>query len=104
MRSVLHLGNHSLFISTICYLLRPLLKRTKDFFRNKEHKRHFYDIEEKIAKTAEKKHFNPELETRIKLRDPTEHFKYYLHSRLFNFIADRRALLPIMREIEQKIF
>ena len=50
----------------LCYPLRPLVKKNTKFLWTDEHEKQFKLIEEKTAETTEKKHFNPDLETRIK--------------------------------------
>ena len=65
MGSVHHLGKFIPYLSQLCYPLRPLLKKKSKFLWTDEHEKHFL-IKEQIAETTENKHFNPELETRIK--------------------------------------
>ena len=66
MGSVHHLGKFIPKLSLLCYPLRPLLKKNTKFICTEEHEKQFSLIKEKIAETTENKHFNPELETRIK--------------------------------------
>ena len=66
MGSVHHLEKFIPNMSQLCYPLRPLLKKNTKFFWMDEHEKQFTLIKEKIAETTEKKHFNPDLETRIK--------------------------------------
>ena len=64
--SVHHLGKFIPNLSQLCYLLRPLLKKKLKFIFTEEHDKQFSLIKEQITETTENKHFNPELETRIK--------------------------------------
>ena len=66
MGSVHHLGKFIPNLSQLCYPLRPLLKKNSKFLWTDEHEKQFSLIKEQIAETTENKHFNPELETRIK--------------------------------------
>ena len=66
MGSIHHLGKFIPNLSQLCYPLRPLLKKNTKFFWTEEHEKQFSLIKEQIAETTENKHFNPELETRIK--------------------------------------
>ena len=66
MGSVHHLGKFIPRWSQLCYPLRPLLKKNRKLLLTNEHEKQFSSIKEQIAKTTENKHFNPELETRIK--------------------------------------
>ena len=66
MGSVHHLGEIIPNLSQLCYPLRPLLKKNTKFIWMEEHEKQFSLNKEKIAETTENKHFNPELETRIK--------------------------------------
>ena len=68
MGSVHHLGKLIPISSQSCCLLRPLLKNKKNtkFFWTDEHEKQFTLIKKKIAETTEKKHFKPDLETRVK--------------------------------------
>ena len=54
------------YLSHLCYPLRPLLRKNTKFIWTDEHEEQFKLIKGKIAETTEKKHFNPDLETRIK--------------------------------------
>ena len=49
------------------YLLRQFLKKNTKIIWTAEHGEHFNQIKEKIAEATENKHFNPNVETRIKL-------------------------------------
>ena len=66
MGSVHHLGKFIPNLSQICYPLRPLLKKNTKLIWTDEHEKQFTLIKEKIAETAENKHFNTDLETLIK--------------------------------------
>ena len=66
MGSVHHLGKFIANLSQLCYPLRPLLKKNTKFLWTDENEKQFTLIKEKIAETTENKHFNPDLETRIK--------------------------------------
>ena len=66
MGSVHHLGKFISNLSQICHPLRPLYKKNNNFFWTDEHEQHFKLIKTKIAEATENKHFNPDLETRIK--------------------------------------
>ena len=66
MGSVHHLGKFIPNLSQLCYPLRPLLKKNSKFLWTAEHEKQFSLMKEQIAETTENKHFNPELETRIK--------------------------------------
>ena len=66
MGSVHHLGKSIPNLSQLCYPLRPLLKKNSKFLWTEEHDKQFSLIKEQITETTENKHFNPELETRIK--------------------------------------
>ena len=66
MGSVHHLGKFIPNLSQLCYALRPLLKKNTKFIWRDEYEKQFTLIKEKIAETTENKHFNPDLETRIK--------------------------------------
>ena len=66
MGSVHHLEKFIPNLSQLCYPLRPLLKKNTKFIWRDEHEKRFILIREKIAETTENKHFNPDLETRIK--------------------------------------
>ena len=66
MGAVHHLGKFIQNLSQLGYPLRPLLKKNTYFIWTEEHEKQFSLIKEKIAETNENKHFNPELEARIK--------------------------------------
>ena len=66
MGSVHHLGKFIPNLSQLCYPLQPLLEKKTKFFWTDEHEKQFTLIKEKIAETTENKHFNPDLEARIK--------------------------------------
>ena len=66
MGSVHHLGKFIPNLSHLCFPLRPLLKKNTKFIWTDEHEEQFKLIKTKIAETTENKHFNPNLETRIK--------------------------------------
>ena len=66
MGSVHHLRKFIPNLSQLCYPLRPLLKKKSKFLWTEEHDKQFSLIKEQITETTENKHFNPELETRIK--------------------------------------
>ena len=53
-------------MSQLCYPLRPLLKKNTKYIWTDKHEKQFTLIKEKIAETTENRHFNPDLETRIK--------------------------------------
>ena len=65
MGSVHHLGKFIPNLSQLCFPFRALLKKNTKFIWTDEHEKQFKLIE-KIAETTENKHFNPDLETRIK--------------------------------------
>ena len=65
-RSVHRLGKFIPNLSQMCYSLRPLLKKNTKSVWTDEHEQHFKLIKTKNAETTENKHFNPDLETRIK--------------------------------------
>ena len=86
----------------LCYPLRPLLKKNTKFIWTDEHEKQFTSIKEKIAETTENKHFNPDLETRIKCdasrkrlgcaleqRTPNEWHTVAFASRFLNSVEDR---------------
>ena len=65
------------FISNLlqlCYLLLPFLKRNTKSFGLMKTKFFFQNIREKIAKSTENTHFNPDLEKRIKWDTPRKGF------------------------------
>ena len=66
MGSVHQLGKFIPNLSQLCFPLRPLLKQNTKFLWTDEHEEQFKLIKAKIAETTENKHFNPDLETRIK--------------------------------------
>ena len=66
MGSVHHLGKLFPNLSQLCFPLRPLFKKNTKFIRTDNHEEQFKLIKAKIAETTENKHFNPDLETRIK--------------------------------------
>ena len=65
MGSVHHLGKFFPNLLQLCYPLRPLLKKNTKIIWLDEREKQFTLIKKKIAETTEK-HFNPDLETRIK--------------------------------------
>ena len=102
MGSVHHLGKFIPNLSQLCYPLRPLLKKNTKFLWTEEHEKQFSLIKEQIAETTENKHFNPELETRIKCdasrkvlgcaleqRTPNGWHTVAFASRFFNSVEDR---------------
>ena len=66
MGSVHHLGKFIPNLSQLCYPLRPLLRKNTKIIFTDQHEKQFTLIKEKIAETTKIKHFNPDLETRIK--------------------------------------
>ena len=66
MGSVHHLGKFIPNLSQLCYPLRQLLKKNTKFILTDDHEEQFKLIKAKIAETTENKHFNADLETRIK--------------------------------------
>ena len=66
MGSVHHLGKFIPNLSQLCHPLRPLLKKNTQFVWTDEHEHHFKLVKMKIVEATENKHFNPDLETRIK--------------------------------------
>ena len=66
MGSVHHLGKFIPNLLQLCYPLRPLLKKNTKLIWTDEHEKQFTLINEKIAETTKNRHFNPDLETRIK--------------------------------------
>ena len=66
MRSVHHLGNFIPNLSQLRYPLEPLLTKNTKLIWTDEHEKQLTLIKEKIAETTENKHFNPDLEARIK--------------------------------------
>ena len=68
----------------MCYLIRPLLKKNTKFFWTDHHEEQFKLIKTKIAETTENKHFNPDLETRIKCDDSRNGLECALEQRTPN--------------------
>ena len=66
MGSVHHLRNFIPNLLQMCYPFRPLLKKNTKFVWTDENEQNFKLIKTKISQTTENKHFNPDLETRIK--------------------------------------
>ena len=66
MGSVHHLGKFIPNLSQFCYPLRPLFKKNKKLIWTDEFEEQFKLIKVKIAEKTKNKHFNPDLETRIK--------------------------------------
>ena len=66
MGSVHHLERFIPNLSQLCYPLRPLVKKNTKCVWTDDHEEQFKLIKTKIAETTENKHFNPDLETRIK--------------------------------------
>ena len=66
MGSVYHLGKFIPNLSQLCFPLRPLLMKNTKLIWTDEHEEQFKLIKAKIAETTENKHFNPDIETRIK--------------------------------------
>ena len=66
MGSVHHLGKFIPNLSQLRFQLRPLLEKKLQFVWTDEHEEQFKLINAKIPETTENKHFNPDLETRIK--------------------------------------
>ena len=64
--SVHHLGKFIPSLSQLFFPIRPLLKKNAKFIWTDELEEQFRLIKQKISGTTENKHFNPELETRIK--------------------------------------
>ena len=92
-------------MSQLCYPLRPLLKKNTKFIWTEEHEKQFSLIREKIAETTENKHFNAELETRIKCdasrkglgcaleqRTPNGWHTVAFASRFLNSVEDRYSI------------
>ena len=105
MGSVHHLGKLILNLSQLCFPLRPLLKKNKEFIWTDEHEKQFKLIKEKIAETTENKHLNPDLETRIKCdasrkglscaleqRTPNGWHTVAFASRFLNSVEDRYSI------------
>ena len=66
MGSVHHLGKFIPNLSQLCFPLRQLLKKNTKIIWTNDHKEQFKLIKAKIAEITDNKHFNPDLETRIK--------------------------------------
>ena len=92
-------------MSQLCYPLRPLLKKNTKFIWTEEHEKQFSLIKEKTVETTENKHFNPELETRIKCdasrkglgcaleqRTPNAWHTVAFASRFLNSVEDRYSI------------
>ena len=105
MGSVHHLGKFIPNLSQLCYPFRPLLKKNSKFLWTDEHEKQFSLIKEQIAETTENKHFNPELETRIKCdasrkglgcaleqRTPNGWHTVAFASRFLNSVEDRYSI------------
>ena len=103
MGSVYHLGKFILNLSQLCFPLRPLLKKNTKFIWTDEHEKQFKLIKEKVAETTENKHFNPDLETRIKCdasrkglsleqRTPNGWHTVAFASRFLNSVEDRYSI------------
>ena len=105
MGSVHHLRKFIPNLSQLCYPLRPLLKKNSKFLWTEEHDKQFSLIKEQITETTENKHFNPELETRIKCdasrkglgcaleqRTPNGWHTVAFASRFLNSVEDRYSI------------
>ena len=105
MGSVHHLGKFIPNLSQLCYHLRPLLKKNSKFLWTEEHDKQFSLIKEQITETTENKHFNPDLETRIKCdasrkglgcaleqRTPNGWHTVAFASRFLNSVEDRYSI------------
>ena len=105
MGSVRHLGKFIPNLSQLCFPFRPLLKKNTKFIWTDEHEDQFKLIKQKIAETTENKHFNPDLETRIKCdasrkglgcaleqRTPKGWHTVAFASRFLNSIEDRYSI------------
>ena len=67
MGFVHHLGKFIPNLSQLCHVFQPLPKKDTNFVWTDEHEQHFNIIRAKTAEeVTENKHFNPDLETRIK--------------------------------------
>ena len=66
MGSVHHLGKFIPNLWQLFYPLRPLPKNNTKFVWTDDHEEQFRLLKTKITETTENKHFNPDLETRIK--------------------------------------
>ena len=84
MASVHHLGKFIPNLSQLCYPFRPLLKKNTKFVWTDDYEEQFKLIKTKIAETAENKHFNPDLETRIKCDASRKGLGYALEQRTPN--------------------
>ena len=84
MGSVLHLGKFFPNLSQLCFPLRPLLKKNTKLIRTDNHEEQFKLIKAKIAETTENKHFNPDLETRIKCDASRKGLGFALEQRTAN--------------------
>ena len=105
MASVHQLGTFIPNLSQLCYPLRLLLKKNTKFIWTDEHEKQFLLIKEKIAETTKNKHFNPDLETRIKCdasrkglgcaleqRTPNGGHTVAFASRFLNSVEDRYSI------------
>ena len=105
MGLVHHLGKFIPNLSQLCYPLRPLLMKNSKFLWTEEHDKQFSLIKEQITETTEYKHFNPELETRIKCdasrkglgcaleqRTPNGWHTVAFASRFLNSVEDRYSI------------
>ena len=108
MGSVHHLGKFIPNLSQMCHSLRLLLKKNTKFIRTDEHKQHFKLVKTKTAKATKNKHFNPDLETRIKCdasrkslgcaleqRNPNGLHTVTFASRFLNSVEDRYSFNEI---------
>ena len=106
--SLHHLGKFIPNLSQLCHPLRPLLKKNTKFLWTDEHEKQFSLIKERFAKTTENKHFNPELETRIKCdasrkglgcaleqRTPNCWHTVAFASRFLNSVEDRYSIIEL---------
>ena len=105
MGSVHQLGKFIPNLSQLCYPLQPLLKKNSKFIWTEEHDKQFSPIKKQITETTENKHFNPELETRIKCdasrkglgcaleqRPPDGWHTVAFASRFLNSVEDRYSI------------
>ena len=105
MGSVHHLGKFIPNLSQLCFPLRSLLNKNTKFIYTDEHGDHFKLIKQKIAETTENKHFNPDLETRMKCdasreglgcaleqRTPNNWQTVAFVSRFLNSVEDRYSI------------
>ena len=89
----------------MCHPLRPLLKKNTKFIWTDEHEQQFKLIKTKISEARENKHFNPDLETRIKCnksrkilgcaleqRNPKGWHPVAFASRFLNSVEDRYGI------------